>query len=615
MNHFLNPWALLALASVPLLILLYFLKLKRPQVTVSSTLLWQKVIEDMRVNSPFQRLRRSLLLLLQLLLLLALIFALARFVRRGLDTSASSVVALVDTSASMQAREPGGQTRLELARARLSAIANTLGRGGEMTIIEFGAQARVAASYENNPRMLREAIRGLQATDGPTNVRPALDLARSLALARARPRILLFSDGGFDDPGLVELPAPIEYEKIGSAVPNLGITGLDVRRHRQDRQRIEMFVAVQNFSQEPLRGSMKVFLDDRLLDSKPIAVEEERTLSQIFEAALPEGGVVRVELDVPDALATDNRAWQVVPPPVPRRLLVVGESSYFVERCFRGAPQIVVEGTTLAGYDAAASGAYFAVIWTHVPTPGVALTNNLYLGCAPAVPNLSLGEALKDPAVVDWDSAHPLCRFLDFSNLLLGEAPRLALPEAAHVVLRASGTPLIATWSNDGFTICVSPFDYTKSNWPLLVSFPLFLNNFVQYCEDRMLSGSQQNLAVGSPLAVRSPGGPPELVLPSGAHATMVRGAEADYSFAGVTRQGVYRLSLPGQPSRTIAANLFSPRESSLTPVDDPIPERKALKTVKLAGQVAKEFSRYLLAGVLALLLIEWLVYHRRILT
>ena len=98
----LNPWALFWIAAAAPVILMYFLKLKRKKVPVSSTWLWTRSIQDIRVNAPFQKLRSSLLLLLQILLILIGAFALSDPIGRTTPPDEKRWVFLIDRSASMQ---------------------------------------------------------------------------------------------------------------------------------------------------------------------------------------------------------------------------------------------------------------------------------------------------------------------------------------------------------------------------------------------------------------------------------------------------------------------------------------------------------------------------------
>ncbi|MGH7176647.1 MAG: vWA domain-containing protein, partial [Tepidisphaeraceae bacterium] len=174
--HFLSPLAgaIAAAVVVPLLLVLYFLKLRRRQMEVSSTLLWKKAIQDLQVNAPFQKLRRNLLLILQLMFLLFLCLALARpvsFFQRG---AGKSTVILIDRSASMSANDlEGDRTRLDQAKRRAKDLVGSMERGAAAMVIAFDDKAEAVQTFTTDTAALKSAIDSIKPTDRHTRLKLA----------------------------------------------------------------------------------------------------------------------------------------------------------------------------------------------------------------------------------------------------------------------------------------------------------------------------------------------------------------------------------------------------------------------------------------------------------
>src|SRR6478736_10108230 len=135
---FITPLAgtIAAALSISALLVLYFLKLRRREMPVSSTILWKKAIQDLQVNAPFQKLRRNLLLFLQLLLLALLLLALAKPVANVTPTRRQTTAILIDRSASMAAKSSDGKTtRLDEAKRRAKELVDSLPRGATAMVL------------------------------------------------------------------------------------------------------------------------------------------------------------------------------------------------------------------------------------------------------------------------------------------------------------------------------------------------------------------------------------------------------------------------------------------------------------------------------------------------
>ncbi|MBM3460456.1 MAG: VWA domain-containing protein, partial [Armatimonadetes bacterium] len=179
---FFSPWSLAWLGLlVPIIVFFYLLKLKRKEAVVSSVLLWSHLVKDMQANSPFQKLRKNLLLLLQLLIALLAIVGLARPALVVPSLGGNQVVVILDGSASMKSRDVNGRSRFDAARDVARQMISRMRGGDRLMLLLATSRTHRLTPFTRDRNQLRRALDAARAADTGAHLRDALLLAASLS--------------------------------------------------------------------------------------------------------------------------------------------------------------------------------------------------------------------------------------------------------------------------------------------------------------------------------------------------------------------------------------------------------------------------------------------------
>ena len=617
---FIMPLALAFLGLLPVIVLLYFLKLKRREQTISSTYLWQQAIQDLRVNSPFQRLRKNLLLWLQLLLLAALVLGLARPALNMGETLGKRYIVLVDTSASMAARD-GDPDRMALATKEALRLVGDMTRDDRMMVIAFDVQPRVLVPFTGVKSKLREGIALLAPRQTSTDFQKAVELVTAFAQEMPNAHLYLISDGAFD-PGRLGNAPPIEfsYIKVGARAHNVGITAMDARRSVEEWERPQVFVRVENFGEDEAEVRMDLYLNDTLFDARALVIGPGGSGAAVFSDPNLKEGLVKAVLNREDDLAADNTAWLVLTEPKQVRTLLVTEGNYFLQLAAQKDPLCSPILMTPAEYAAdARSGAsvmtdYDLVIFDrHVPE---SLPAGAYVFLA-ALPPLkefySEGEA-KDPLVIDWDTVHPVNQYLSYANIFIQESMKMKAPENAVTLVEGDVGPLVLWWASPKHRILVVGFDMFRSRWPLRVSFPIFFANALRYLGGVQFAASARMVRPGKVIsfAVSPDTAEVQVTVPGGRTAN-VSAENGRITYSDTFACGPYSFQVREDKAETYVANLLDSRESNTAPSPTVRWHKSEVVGTTRALKENREIWPWFLLGALAVLMIEWYIYNRRV--
>lgn len=639
-----TPLALVALPLLGVIIALYLLKLRRPVAPIASLYLWSSLTHDREANSLWQRLRVSLLLLLQVVALALLILAIARPWVRTAQAAEQSVIIIVDVSASMGASSagPGSQMRLQVAQSKARDLIDGLQDGTTATLISSDDHASILVTQTTDKARLRGAVDALTPAATGTDMTEALRLAGALVSRQAGSAIWLLSDGAFPSTADLSDPisAPFHFYQIGSANANQGITALSLQQRGGS---LSLFVQVANADTISATRRVDLTIDDTPWTARTVKIGPGAVQELIVDDVPLAARVIQAALDGPDALATDDQAWVVNRASAPANLLLVTGGNKFLETALSLLPTVTLYKVSADDYNPAATINGAPVDLTIFDAGTVTATrrtlpqSNL-LFFAPLAPNslISVTGVISQPLPTltasfaasgdvlsaEASNGEPLLRYVDLTGLHVAAASAVEVPKWGRVVLASDKGPLIIAGETQGRKVGVITFDLHDSDLPVQTAYPLLMRNLITYLLPDPSGGLPANIVPRTSVGIDAATPQISRIVvedPSAKEWSYdISPARPRVAFAETSQQGVYYVTQYAgadiKAQDAFAANLFS-RDETMTPPNKAPGLPQAQAAARQTASQPDLFKRELwpsvaLLGVLVLLL-EWLYAQR----
>lgn len=602
-----NWWPLALLVCIPIIILLYMLKQKAQEYPFSSSMLWKEIFNNIEATKPWEKLKKNLLMILQILTILLLIVALmAPYLKRG-GKRYDNVVLVIDTSASMGIRYNEEHTRLEEAVERAVDYVDSLSETSQVTILSADQEAQIVKTNVTDKAELKKALRSLQVTDLSGDASIAVSVVQSMTSQWEQYQAVFLTDTSME---LGNLEAQIvnlytDYRNLSMDYVSYG-TEYD----EDGNASITVIGKITNGTDQDVTTDVNLYGDDTLLMVQSVQIPAGGSQTVYFSQVNFTGSVLMAEINSKDDLDADNRAYTVVRTEGQKRVLLVTDDNLFLEKAVMNIPWVDLYKTSQLSAVGKSEEYDLYIFDGKLPETLPEQGNILYVNPG-TWGDIVQTETLNNVSVAFADTE--LTRYVAGDSFGVTAGRAYERPIWADSFLTSGSNCLGYYGETSGRRVAVLGFDIHQSDLALQADFPILISNLMDYM---MVSGmvSEDYYMTGDKIVFNGNVNGSDLTVldPNGIAATLPAAA-ATNAYTDTDRAGVYTVSqtVNGEERQEKFVVRFPVEQEShpdgeATAAD----ETKQEESQTLSG--GRELRNLFLLLLLLALAVEWFVYVRQ---
>jgi hypothetical protein len=592
------PWALWFLGAIPIIIMMYILKQKFEEREISSVYLWQQVLKDIEVNTPWQKLKKNLLLLLQLLAALLLVLALSDpFVSlRGSDYA--NLIVVIDNTGSMNAAYDQG-TRLEKSKDLAETLVKNAATGTQITLISNGRYPKVELNNTVDKLEALQRIKAIKATNSSGNINDAASMVKAIGKQAMTYKAVFYTDGGVNMEGLNG-----EVVSVAKPVDNIS---LDTLTHTAKNGKLNILIRATNHGSTDITSEITVYGNENVLDIKNIELKAGESKSILAEGVGKEISYISAELSERDGLDNDNITFDVVKPSAIQKVMLVSESNLFIEKAFSVIDNVELyksnPGDEIQGeYDLYI---YDGTLPANLPQKGSIMLIN-----PPSGSTLAEVKGDIEGGTVKAKS-HDLTKYLENTSFAVSKLRNIELPYYADKLLDLDGSTAAFVGQYKERKTAVIAFDLHNSDFVLMPEYPVFMHNIAGYLIN-IASGEKSVYKSGESVEINP--------MPDAKSALIESAANKQYDveikypilpFENTEEIGIYKLvqKLEKEEIQSLFAVNFPADTESNTRAQQ-TSQNTELEDAK-AFITGRRIATWLIVLVMLIAAVEWVVYIR----